>query len=402
MSYATRPCRDCHNQPFRSMFAFDFDLPQKTNSCGAPRGGHETCQGCASSSADQNDARKEACDAASFRWLFEDTLAQTPSISTSFNNSLLTQEWNHVARHLPPFQTIPLSISENESPMNTLRHVSENPWTGTPSSSLSGLAVDRVPGVYEGGAALWEGSVDLVRFLHAILHDHDESNHSALVNQILRPALLRLVQGTNDSCSSVVLELGCGHALPIIYLLRQSLLHHQQNKARNDSRLPTFVCTDYNHQVLRSVTLPNLVLNTMDLAPSHVSDHVRLGAGDWRGLSRQGLFHDTITASTVDCILASETLYTPEAAQATAEMVALYLRDSTGIALIATKRYYFGVGGGVDAFRLALQQHNEMVVDTVRVWDNGSSNIREILLVRKQPGASTARPGAAQQDIVQN
>jgi hypothetical protein len=79
--------------------------------------------------------------------------------------------------------------------------------------------------------------------------------------------------------------------------------------------------------------------------------------------------------------------------------------------LIATKRYYFGVGGGVDAFRRACGSQNDdkvhvqlqpqqeqdyqddsshhhhhvrrrLHVETAQVYDNGTGNIRELLKVR--------------------
>jgi hypothetical protein len=54
---------------------------------------------------------------------------------------------------------------------------------------------DLVPGVYEGGFKIWEGSLDLVRFLH----------NEAIPLRDRR-----------------VIELGCGHGFPGIYALNQA------------------------------------------------------------------------------------------------------------------------------------------------------------------------------------
>ena len=92
-----------------------------------------------------------------------------------------------------------------------------------------------------------------------------------------------------------------------------------------------------------------------------------------------------------DLMLAAETTYTPEAAKNTAVLMARHLKIETGIGLVATKRYYFGVGGGVDSFRQAADslkvdagpgKLGKLVVDNVKVYDNGKGNIREILQVK--------------------
>ena len=83
-----------------------------------------------------------------------------------------------------------------------------------------------------------------------------------------------------------------------------------------------------------------------------------------------------------DILLAAETLYTPHAAQETAYLVAHHLAAG-GTAFIATKRYYFGVGGGTDAFVDCATGHG-LVVETVHVVDTGRGNVREVLKVTRQ------------------
>ena len=65
-----------------------------------------------------------------------------------------------------------------------------------------------------------------------------------------------------------------------------------------------------------------------------------------------------------------------------------------GVALLATKRFYFGVGGGtmelkglvdaacVDATRNA-EGRAPLIMEVVRVFADGSSNIREIISIRR-------------------
>ena len=53
-----------------------------------------------------------------------------------------------------------------------------------------------------------------------------------------------------------------------------------------------------------------------------------------------------------------------------------------GVALIAAKTYYFGVGGGTAAFVDLVNKEGGMRVATVATLDDGASNKREILELR--------------------
>lgn len=100
--------------------------------------------------------------------------------------------------------------------------------------------------------------------------------------------------------------------------------------------------------------------------------------------------------SRFDLILAAETTYAESSARDTATLISRHLKFDTGVALVATKRYYFGVGGGSDCFRRCAEliqvercelDNNQNVstvyilqVKTVKVIDDG--NIREILQIK--------------------
>jgi hypothetical protein len=94
-----------------------------------------------------------------------------------------------------------------------------------------------------------------------------------------------------------------------------------------------------------------------------------------------------------------ETIYSEQAAR-TRPCLSCVAEHTAGVAFIATKRYYFGVGGGSAALpfrRLCMRRRNRnnitnrtlrgtdtsaSKVETVRVHDNGTGNIREILSVQ--------------------
>jgi hypothetical protein len=204
---------------------------------------------------------------------------------------------------------------------------------------------DLMPNVYEGGMKVWECSMDLLHFL-----------------------------AKEQLKYSTVLEIGCGHALPACYLLRVALQQKQE---------PFHLyLTDFNDFVIQQATIPNVILNaasTME-QPNNPSaivtavlNHVQFGHGDWLSLQ---------LPSQVDLVLAAETLYSEQAAEETALLLSRHLND-TGSALVATKRFYFGVGGGTDAFLAASEKYN-LLVEVVQSFDTGAGNIRDILCVRKK------------------
>lgn len=237
---------------------------------------------------------------------------------------------------------------------------------------------DLVPGVYEGGLKVWECSIDLCRYL-------------AIHWEEILPS------------GGKVLELGCGHGLPGCLLLREGL--------RRDKGI-SVIFTDYNDFVLRGVTLSNIVLNTRMWAATDnlntwvaVAGRIVMGAGDWMEMSEQlmsGVLrheHTSLPSSgRFDVILAAETTYTSESAIDTAILLARHLTLGSGMGLVACKRYYFGVGGGSDAFRKAASSQRiigatdrqssieyGLSIKTLQVYDNGIGNIRELLLVKCVP-----------------
>lgn len=249
---------------------------------------------------------------------------------------------------------------------------------GTSSTPLAGLEVtkpvdpksnlhidkpqdsDLAPNIYEGGYKTWECSLDLAAYL-----------------------LDRGPRKDLDDLTRVghVIEMGCGSALPSLLLFQYAL--------RNGLGM-YFTLTDYNADVLRLVTLPNLLLTWLStLTPEASSglfaedaENPLLGAeqhgdvyltpalldafraaltstgvtltllsGSW--VPVQTLLELIPSAPELDTfILGSETIYSPASLGAFTEaIVALMGRVKAGKTVVAAKRVYFGVGGSVDGFR---------------------------------------------------
>jgi hypothetical protein len=237
---------------------------------------------------------------------------------------------------------------------------------------------DLIPGVYEGGLKVWESSLDLLHYMN----DHPEET-------LPDKSEVSLASRPNDARPLRYLELGCGHGLPGCMIIRQAI-------RRNILDRIEVVFSDYNEFVLSDVLLSNIILNTSDLGMDGVHElakSIKLGSGDWYGMLPPAPENENVKLMhSFDWIGASETLYTVEAAQETAFLLSHLLCPESGQALVASKRYYFGVGGGVDAFRQAAD--NQVLIETgsgrtlklesetLQVYDNGRGNIRELLRVR--------------------
>lgn len=317
------------------------------------------------------------------------------------------------------------------------------------SNEMPPAGTDLIPGVYGGGLKVWECSLDLCRHLASEIADLrrrevvGESHGETGGGGAATPNDCQAALGGNGK----VLELGCGHGLPGCLLLRE-FFERRRRKVRSasvdemndhsDDDGFAMLFADYNEFVLRDVTAPNVVLNGVAAAAEGGADiignekeqlkrmresavrslalRVSMASGDWMGLSdkvteQAGRGRSRLpTDGRFDVVLASETMYTTELSLQTTHLLSRHLKPLTGVGLIATKRYYFGVGGGSDAFREVASsidpvfipdnerslegfqgdanksmQNFRLAVETFQVYDNGCGNIRELLRVRLVP-----------------
>ena len=180
-------------------------------------------------------------------------------------------------------------------------------------------------GVYEGGRELWECAIDLVEWLAA---------HR-------RP-------------SGTVLELGCGRGLPGLWCLKRGA---QQ-----------VVFSDYDADVLERYTRRDA---------ARVGGQCYFYAGDWRGLPA-ALTGDGFEK--FDLILSAETAYREDTTRSLVECIAKTL-SVKGEAIVATKRYYFGCGGGVAALENEIGRIDRLCCEVMWSAEDGRSNVRDIVRV---------------------
>lgn len=189
-------------------------------------------------------------------------------------------------------------------------------------------STDLIPGKYEGGLKIWECSIDLLNFL--------QNKYSK-------------IQNTNMD----VLELGCGHGFPGIYMLLKN---------------SKVVFQDFNKEVLENCTL-NYIQNLSQKYNYDLKDKFSFIDGDWSNFNYKNKF---------DLILSADTLYSVSNYDKIYEILRNYL-NKNGVAYFASKRFYFGVGGSTAEFMEFIKGKGEFNISKVKEINNGISNIRDIL-----------------------
>ncbi|KAF4304832.1 hypothetical protein GTA08_BOTSDO14220 [Botryosphaeria dothidea] len=294
--------------------------------------------------------------------------------------------------------------SASRAASSSIRRLRPDPLAGLDESDIR-------TNIYEGGFKTWECSVDLAKLLldrgpRKDLDDLCRVDHVIEVSPPL-PSYLPLLHTTNHPTPPK--KLGCGTAIPALVLFHYALTQS----------LPLyFTLADYNASVLRLVTLPNLLLTwastlpadsplftpetpnpfvsseshgDLYLTPSLVAAFqatlaeapltLSLVSGSWVPVES---FVDLVPSAPHmnTLVLASETIYSPAALSAFADAcVGLLRRVRMGKAIVAAKRVYFGVGGGVDAFKEEAAARDAVVADVENSGvEMGQGGVRRCLL----------------------
>uniref|UniRef100_A0A915JXA9 protein-histidine N-methyltransferase n=1 Tax=Romanomermis culicivorax TaxID=13658 RepID=A0A915JXA9_ROMCU len=175
---------------------------------------------------------------------------------------------------------------------------------------------DLLPGEYEGGLKIWECSIDLGRYISRL------DSKVKLANKN-------------------VVELGCGAGIPGL----ASLLS-------NANRV---VFQDYNKEVLDLWTRPNVEL-------MRKVGKCSFYACDWENISQ-------VISEKFDIILSSETIYCPSSYEKLFKAISTLLKQD-GIALVAAKSYYFGVGGSVSGFSDYVKNEKSLIGEVIWTSEN--------------------------------
>ncbi len=254
---------------------------------------------------------------------------------------------------------------------------------------------DLLPQVYEGGFKIWECAIDLICFIKQQSEplQGDAAAGSSSSQQRLFPSGFH---------GQRVVELGCGHAFPALFTLQRGASY--------------VAMQDYNSEVIEDCTVDNARLNATTLNGAAMAAHAAAStaAGEVDGIlsSRCGFFSgdwsdpvllslltpppvsasasaaaaaSSSSSSRYDLLLSSDTLYSLSYFRPLWNLIRSLL-SPRGVALIAAKRYYFGIGGSTDAFLDLVREDDEKkewIASVGHVVEDGRSNIREILVIRR-------------------
>ncbi|KAK9237307.1 hypothetical protein V1525DRAFT_404411 [Lipomyces kononenkoae] len=246
--------------------------------------------------------------------------------------------------------------------------------------------------LYEGGLKSWEGAGDLVEYLA-------EEKHAI---------------------GSGVLELGCGSALPSLYLFQKHLKSLKSGKSGAPIQTTSFILSDYNYSVLRLMTAPNFLLAyyracvvsdaepvasqqdlDLEITPDLISQFieflkannivVKFVSGSWESTEFSRLLgYDPLTNERMNysLVLASETIYSLSTISTFTSLLLDCITywgtssECTG-ALVAAKEIYFGVGGTVRQFIELVLKLGGHISTARRIAGRTSGVARVVLQVTK-------------------
>nr|CAD7609934.1 unnamed protein product [Timema genevievae] len=175
---------------------------------------------------------------------------------------------------------------------------------------------DLLPAIYEGGLKIWE------------------CTHNFLTWLLAEPRV--------EFPGNKILDLGCGAGIIGLVALQLGATVHFQ---------------DYNVSVITAVTMQNVLLNAREDPHKYRTEECRYFSGDWQSfldLTEKEFVDEEVK---YDFIFTSETIYNPD------NHFKLYkvIRDrlkKTGVAYLAAKSCYFGVGGSLQQFKQLLKSED--------------------------------------------
>lgn len=257
------------------------------------------------------------------------------------------------------------------------------------SSSSPVEARDIIPGKYYGGLKVWSCAPDLARYLAA---NSDEWRQRFCPTTTSSNSNNSATGGVEGSCVSappppppVVAEVGCGQAIPGLTALALGA----QRVILQDYNAPVLdVCVKQNTAatVLLAQTIHEINCNKDrddGAAPAMMqpAPEVKLVHGDWIDLAWDS--QGESNGSGCDVILGADVTFDEEACDKLADLLARWLAPGRGVALIATKVFYFGTNGGSLEFSERAARRGLVVAEAARVDEDGG--MRRVILRVTRP-----------------
>jgi SAM-dependent methyltransferase len=138
---------------------------------------------------------------------------------------------------------------------------------------------------------------------------------------------------------------------------------------------------DFNEPVLRMAAAPNVRKNVEALSTSS-AENVKFVDGDFE--SACTLLASKPDLCPFDIVLTSESIYNDRSAQQILDGCDQCLATN-GCVYVAAKSHYFGVAqaGGLAKFKRMVDQDGRFCWEVTRRADDGMSNVREVLLLKR-------------------
>ena len=229
-------------------------------------------------------------------------------------------------------------------------------------------------GKYEGGLKVWECAIDLSRCIISAFSDHQK--------------LSNFVKAVSYNQAINVLELGCGHSLPLITftkLLSDAVDEMNESKQSSNDNLRVILCLqNLDPLVLEHISVPNVWINCKQWLESSVCESLNAVSGDWRDIKLvQSLLNVAQKERKYDVIFASETIYKESMIDTFLNLLSDLMAKPNGMCFVSAKSYYLGdgLGGGTQTLKLMMQSIKEcpFTVDTVQRTED---NFRETLVLK--------------------
>ena len=161
---------------------------------------------------------------------------------------------------------------------------------------------------------------------------------------------------------------------------------------------------DYNEDVIKYVTIPNVLLNLGQLIEGKKCESdsrtgfdllqmarksCRFFSGDW-GSVVDFINPEKVEEMMYDIILTSETIYSVDSYYKLYTFIKRHLKKPDGLAYVAAKTHYFGVGGGTRSFEEMVKTDGVFGISVCKVFSDGVQ--REILCMKYTGNMDDKRP----------
>lgn len=220
--------------------------------------------------------------------------------------------------------------------------------TATNNLVSSEERLDIVQGAYYGGLKVWSCAPDVAG---VVLNGTRQDE--GVASDVYGLEIATILKHKKDAAAVVVAELGCGQSLPSLAALHRYFIEKSEHSM-------LLFLHDYNREVVDEVSLPNVAKSISSWQLSQRKDKVLVGVanGDWCSVASRSFVHPQLNPTgSVDILLAADVTFDLEATEKFLQAAARVLRKpiqsesgrpiAGGMAILGTKEYYFGTGGGL-------------------------------------------------------